>query len=195
MTSSGRAKAFVTFSSSLAPAVTDRKRSSVGFTRSVVAKYPLTTVTIAADSSTVRRCRWTNRASAGSRSARTRVCCTRDESDAGTMSSVSTPHTIMLNPINSPSCSRLGKSTTTSPRNVAAVVHMPSSMLEDGPAKAADRVVGRLSLGQRQPVRDVEQHDAVHAETEEHRRRTGRGCRQRRAGKSEEAEHDQQGKR
>ena len=38
----------------------------------------------------------------------------------------------------SPSCSRLGKSTTSNPRNVAAVVHIPSSMLAAGAEIAAN---------------------------------------------------------
>ena len=46
--------------------------------------------------------------------------------------SVAMPQTNMLAPISRPSCSRLGKSTTSNPRNVAAVVHIPSTMLAAG---------------------------------------------------------------
>ena len=44
-------------------------------------------------------------------------------------------------------------------------------------------------------MRHVQQHDAVHAKAEQHRRRAGRRRRQRGAGEAEEPEHDQQRQR
>ena len=109
---------------------------------------------------------------------------------AGTRISVSTPHSTMLWPISSPSCSRLGKSTNTAVEGRRgrphAEQHAVRRPLSPSIAASARRPVQRVR------VSDIEQDDAVHAEAEEHRGRSGRRRGQRRAGEPEPAEHHQQ---
>ena len=63
-------------------------------------------------------------------------------------------------------------------------------MLYDGPGQPVDRRIRLATLIERVRVGDIEQHDPVHAESEEHRRRRRRGGRQRRAGEPKRAENE-----
>ena len=195
-TSPARPKSSVTCSVRSAPGVTDRNRSSVGLTRSVGINQADAAVSSPAATSTGTRCRLTADASAGSSNERRSTLRGgrggRARSAAGTINSVNTPHTSMPAPISSPSCCRLGKSTTSRPRNVAAVVHMPSSMLAAGPPKRANRGVWLEPCRDRLAIGDIHQDHAIDAEAEHHRRGAGGRGRERDAGQPQQADRDQE---
>ena len=114
---------------------------------------------------------------------------------AGTSTSVAMPQMNILAPISSPSCSRLGKSTTSIPRNVAAVVHIPSSMLAAGDAMA--RIAAEASRCCSSARRCVTYSRTTPStpKPEQHRRRASGGSRQRRAGVAEDTKDDDERQR
>ena len=78
---------------------------------------------------------------------------------------------------------------------MAAVVHMPSSMLDEAFATALNAFGLGRARTRSQAMGDVEQHNTVDAQAEEHCRRSSRRCRQRHAHESEDTADDDQGQR